>query len=246
MTIAEKITRAKADYDAVYEAGKQAGGGDNYYDTFWDLYLQNGERTKFDYAFAGAGWTDDTFKPNRNISVVSSSYMFHSSKIKNLKALTETLGIVIDFSKCTGFTYTFGACEITDIGIVDVRSSVGSIQYFAYNNKMLVNFEKLIINENTAFSKTAFQGTDKLEEIRIEGTLGTNGFDVHWSTKLSKASITSIINCLSTTTSGLSITLAKTAVNNAFETADGLADGSNSEEWLALIATRQNWTITLA
>lgn len=63
--------------------------------------------------------------------------------------------------------------------------------------------------------------------------------------KLSKPSITSIINCLSTTTSGLTVTLSKTAVNNAFETSEGVADGSTSQEWLNLVATKTNWTISL-
>ena len=72
-----------------------------------------------------------------------------------------------------------------------------------------------------------------------------NGFDVQWSTELSKESIISIINALSDTTTALTVTLSKTAVNNAFETAKGNADGSTSEEWAALIATKQNWTISL-
>jgi hypothetical protein len=67
------------------------------------------------------------------------------------------------------------------------------------------------------------------------GTVSVSGLNLQWSTKLSKASITSIINCLSSTTSGLSITLSKTAVDNAF----------TAEEWAALENTKHNWTIAL-
>ena len=69
--------------------------------------------------------------------------------------------------------------------------------------------------------------------------------NMQWS-PLSKDSIISIINALSTATSDLPITLSITAVNNAFETSPGAADGSTSEEWTALIATKPNWTISLA
>jgi hypothetical protein len=74
-----------------------------------------------------------------------------------------------------------------------------------------------------------------LEELYCEGTLDITGLNLKDSTKLNKASIESIISVLSTTTTGLSITLSKTAVNNAFTT----------DEWNALIGTRTNWTISL-
>ena len=51
---------------------------------------------------------------------------------------------------------------------------------------------------------------------------------------------------LSTTTTGLTVTFSKTAVDKAFETAEGANDGSTSPEWLALVATRPNWGIGLA
>ena len=56
MTIAEQITRAKADLDEVYAAGKQAE-----YDAFWDAYQSNGERASYENAFSGRGWNDITF-----------------------------------------------------------------------------------------------------------------------------------------------------------------------------------------
>lgn len=177
--------------DEVYEAGYEKGEL-----TFWEEYLKNGSRTNFQYSFAGIGWTDNTFKPNRNLMVKASSYMFHGSLITNLKALTEKLGITIDFSQCTSFTYTFGNANITDIGVVDVRSTSVSLQYFAYNSKGLKNFEKLIVNENNVFSSTAFQGTDNLVEIRFEGVIGKNGLNLQWSKKLSHDSLVSIIDCL--------------------------------------------------
>ena len=64
-------------------------------------------------------------------------------------------------------------------------------------------------------------------------------------TLLDKESLTSIINCLSDSTSGLTVTLSLTAVNKAFEITNGADNGSNSTEWLNLVNTRSNWTISL-
>jgi hypothetical protein len=70
----------------------------------------------------------------------------------------------------------------------------------------------------------------------------------NWSTSLSKESITSIINALSDSTSGFSVTFSKQAVDNAFGyVIDDYEwfDGTNSAEWKALVATKPNWTINL-
>ena len=86
---------------------------------------------------------------------------------------------------------------------------------------------------------------NKLEEVRIEGTIGQNGLDLRWSTKLSRASIESIINALSDTTSGLSITLSLAAVNRAFAYVENGDDGSINQPWLDLVASKPNWAINL-
>ena len=62
---------------------------------------------------------------------------------------------------------------------------------------------------------------------------------------LSKESITTIINHLSDNTTGLTAGFKKSAVDKAFETSDGALDGEMSDEWLRLISTKTNWTISL-
>ena len=82
MTIAEKLTRAKIDIDAVYEAGK-ASGGDSYYDTFWDIYQNDGMRTEYWGGFAG--WQDEIFKPKYTpLKANKCAYMFKDSTIKQI------------------------------------------------------------------------------------------------------------------------------------------------------------------
>jgi hypothetical protein len=62
---------------------------------------------------------------------------------------------------------------------------------------------------------------------------------------LNKASIVSVLGGLDHGKSGLTLTLRLDAVNKAFETSEGAMDGSTSDEWLALAATKPSWTISL-
>ena len=271
MNIAEQATQLKADFDEVKQAGyikgEEAGrtAGYNYgweqglqqgvadgkqaeYDRFWDAVQDNGNRTNYSGAFYGDSWTNETFKPKYDIKIVGSTNansMFREAKIVgSLKDIMNSLGITIDTSQCTAFSYTFyGNSGITEIPTIDMSKSIAAASVFA-NNKALETIG-LIVGEKLVFNNIVSNCTS-LENITITGVIAQSGFDVRSSTKLTKASIESIINALSTTTSGLSITLSQTAVNNAFETTEGAADGSTSDEWTALIATKPNWTINLA
>lgn len=234
MTIAEKLLRAKADIDEVYEAGKKSQ-----YDEFWDSYQNNGARNYYILAFGGEGWNDKTFRPKYNIAVQSDSFqMFRSTAITDLVAALNRAGVTLDFSKATSFTQVFHSAALTRIGTIDTTNapSVTFTQLF-FNCQKLITIEKLILSNNGTqkYSQT-FQGCDALVNLTIEGVIGQTGVSFQQSKSLSKASITSIINALSTTTSGLSITFSKTAVNNAFPDTSG---------WNALIGTRSNWTINL-
>ena len=50
---------------------------------------------------------------------------------------------------------------------------------------------------------------------------------------------------ISDNVTGQAVSVKKDAVNIAFETSAGAGDGSTSAEWLALVATKTNWTISL-
>lgn len=218
----------------VYDAGKQAE-----YDAFWDIYQNNGNRTNYGYAFANVGWNDATFKPKYNIilnGVYAGTMTFNTTKITDLAAILNNQGVYIDTSGSKMFMEFLHYASITKFPVLDLSNatSVSSLSY-AISSANLKSIEKLIVSENTIFHTTTFDGSTALENVVFEGVIAQNGLDLHWSTKLSKASITSIINALSTTTSGLTVTLSQTAVNNAFTT----------EEWNTLVATKTNWTISL-
>ena len=88
-----------------------------------------------------------------------------------------------------------------------------------------------------------FTGATALKNITVEGPIA---YSISFKDcPLSKESILSVFNALSDTITGMTLTLKLLAVNTAFETSEGAADGSTSEEWNTLIATKSNWTISL-
>lgn len=140
----------------------------------------------------------------------------------------------------------FKASKITYLPSINVSNSTVQLYAMCDECKFLEEIEECTLSENNTFNYT-FSNCPKLKKLIIKGTIGQNGFSTNGSPLLSKESIVSIINALSSTTSGLLVKLSKTSVNAAFETASGKKDGSESAEWKALIAPKQeNWEIQLA
>ena len=165
--------------------------------------------------------------------------MFMGNKMAiDLVEHLDNLGVALDVSNATNTNYMFQATSFTRIGRVDVSGSTGSCPLdnaFAQCSN-LKTIDSIVLKTGTRgeFNGT-FTNCTSLEEVRMEGTITKDGLNLQWSKKLSKASIANIIGCLSTTTSGMSITLSSSAVNNAF----------TEDEWATLIATKPNWTISL-
>ena len=230
-------------YDEGYTAGQQAE-----YDQFWDVYQQNGNRRDYECAFAGVAWNDTTFKPKYDIRPISGTRLFGRTGITDLAGILNTLGVKLDLSQMVTCIYlTENYPKLTTLPELNV-TSMQDLSLFIYRAADLVSIEKIILKSDGSqkFGATSFGYLNALVEVIFEGVIGQNGFDIRQSVKLSKASLTSIINARSTTTSGLTVTVSLTAVNKALETASGANNGSTSAEWLALVNTRSNWTITLS
>ena len=244
MSIADKLKTIAENEQKVFEAGKKSE-----YDRFWDNYQDKGNRTDYGSGF-GSCWTSDIFKPKYDIVPISAYMMFNNSKMAiDLVEHLEKLGVALDFSKAPSTQYMFQSSSFTRVGIIDVRASTNSRPLDATfsNCRKLITIDKIYLKTGASgeFNAT-FSNCTALENVTFEGSITKNGLDVHWSTKLTKASIISIVNALSNTTSGLTVTLSKTAVNTAFETSTGANNGSTSTEWTTLIGTKSNWTISLA
>lgn len=219
------------------------------YDNFWDTYQNYGERTDYGNAFAGEGWTVENLKPKYNIIPTSTYMMFRASRLKiDLVEYLKDLGITLDFSSAVNLQYVFGNSYFTHIGVFDTRKSTNTtvLDNTFSNSPYLVTIDKIILKPNATkqFGNT-FTFCASLENIAFEGEINRDGLNLQWSTKLSKESITSVINALSTTTTGLTVTLSKTAVNNAFGiNLDDVTTYPEGSEYYTLRHSKDNWTIS--
>lgn len=229
--------------EGLFEAGKKAE-----YDVFWDNYQRNNSgNTRTTYRHAFAYWPDKCFYPKYDLILGDySEGAFYTCWVSDFKARLKECGVILDTSNVVEFGNMFAAVDFKELPTISTISAT-HLNCNMFQNADLETIDKLILkNDGTQlFSMYFFASCIYLKNIVIEGVIGQNGFNVSWSKQLTKASITSIINALSSTTSGIIATISLTAVNNAFETSTGLADGSTSEEWLTLAATKSNWTISL-
>lgn len=230
------------DTDAAFEAGRTAE-----YDDFWNVYQNQGKRTDYQYAFPGNGWTRQNFKPKYDLKPKygGATYMFRLTGITgNLTELLSNSGVSLDTSGLTTNNSMFyDADGLTAIPRLDF-SNCSSLN-LTFSGCTALQTLSVVVGANTSYTDT-FRGCSALINLTVEGTVGKNGLNLKDSASLTKDSIASVINALSTATSGLTATLSATAVNTAFETSTGTADGATSAEWLALAATKSNWTIALA
>lgn len=206
----------------VYRIGSRAAA-----ESFWGGLQNYGKRVNYKAAFFTAGKLDDWFYPVYD-------FLFNGSGAEMFRGATcsgdfdmakrlEECGVTMDFTKCDNLQMAFAYLPVKGLPVINVSGIKNDYQ----------------INQ-------AFVGCYNLEQLTLAGTLSVNGLNLSDCTKLSRASIESVIQTLSGVVSGLSVTLSKQAVDNAFFDMDGEgAIGSESLVWQLLIDTKPNWTITL-
>lgn len=229
--------------EEVYQRG-MTDGAKSEYDRFWDNIQENGKQMNYRYTFTN--WNDRLFYPKYNLNMGTySEGTFWGNRVLDLVERLKECGVTLDTTSVMDFGSMFAATYTKHIPVISTISAtrLGNV----FQNSNAVTIDKIIFKTDgsQAISNTFITGCAYLENIIIEGVIGAN-FNIHESPKLTKESITSIVDALSVTTVNLTLKLSLTAVNNAFETSTGLADGSTSQEWLDLVATKPNWTISLA
>ena len=237
--ILESLKRVSENVTRVYQSGVAVGlkrAGEVVKNEFWDGFTNNGNRTE--YARAFAYWGMEYIRPTRKIVFTTSdaglNTFAHNTNLKKVEAA------YFDFSQKprgtgnqSGYYYTFYNCKALE-EIEDIGMQADYCHYNSFRNcDALHTIAKIRCDENTIFTE-AFTSSNRLENITFEGTIGQNLYIA--SPKLSEKSISNIVSCLSDTASGKTLTLSQTARNNAF----------TDTEWAALIATKLNWTISLA
>lgn len=240
----DDMADAVADVHAAgIESGKKAE-----YDAFWDAYQNGGQRTNYQKAFGGFGWTKENFRPKYDIVPKEANELFRDENYDTMYFdLVEHLkecGIKLDFSKATNMGTVFHYSYFTHVGVIDC-TNVTSAGYLFGHNSSLKKVDEFKIHERFSFLNV-FNGTTGLEDIKITGTIAKGDLNMSSCKKLNAESIESVIGALSSTTTGLSVTLSQVAVDKAFEVMEGFNDGSLTSAWAELIATKPNWNIVLA
>lgn len=238
-TIADKLTQIANDIPIIYDSGYNNGFSDgmskgeyDYFYSFWDNFQQNGERENYNYGFGGAGWTNETFTPQYDIvPKYAARMMAHSQISGSLTEILNRFGVKLDSSKADYFQYVFDSCpNLTEVPHLVGNYSLSGV--FAYCGALTT--ASLEVQEKTTFD-LAFVNCFSLENLTITGTIGQN-IDLSACANLTKASVESVINHLSDSASYSTITFNEAVLWNNY-TPDAFEE---------LIATKPNWTISLA
>lgn len=211
-------------YDGLGSININVNVADSYYDTFWDAYQQNGERTDYAYAFYGESWNDSIFKPKYpSFKCSAVIYMFYKSHITNIGD--------IDASQATRAENMFALClDLQSLGEIDLRNAY--IGYTFSNCKALKTIKKLVLSpDGTNGLYGTFGGCNSLENITIEGKFGSN-VDFKSSSKLTTESVDSIGNAV--------IDLTGQTSQTVIFHKDVIAKMSDEQK---AVFTNKNWTL---
>lgn len=224
----------------VYEAGGKASLHE-----LWNKLQNGGWNTNY-AASLGSIWTVETFKPEYDITIRTGAYAFAFNRLGgDLVELFENLGRKLDLTRAINVSNIFQASQFTRIGIFCCPTGGW---WNAFNGctylETIDEWGKPTEDEEITGGLTGcFTGCTALKNIRVRGKIAED-INFQWC-PLSYDSIVNIMSHLSDTTQWKTLTLSEAAVNKAFETSASANDGSTSPEWLALVATKQNWAISL-
>lgn len=219
MSIAEKLTTVAENVPKVYEAGQQ--------DVLKAL-SNNYTRTEWQNAFRRSDFSGLSFP--QTIKVTNAYYMFTNYAGKYLPGGFDFSGQnAHDMTHlCRYDTYLL---VFPDMGIKAQNAYGGTWQFC----ESLHTIEVVRCTEETTFS-ASFSGCYALKTITFEGTIGQNiDFGV---CPLVKESILNVFEHLSGTASGKTATFKQLAVMEN-------VGSPYEQEWLDLVATKPNWTISL-
>lgn len=233
MTIKQDLIDIAENVSKVHKAGKQAE-----YDAFWDAYQDYGNRTATQGMFMGKGWNAETLKPKYSIKIASAYMMFaYCGFDGDLDDVFEKRGLTLTFDLDNSPQgYMFLNSNVKKVGTIDLSRITATTSVSSMFGSSTINTIRNFIPPQCEMNASCWNAA--LVNLGIGDDI-THNMNLSRCTKLSKDSITNVVNALSAETSGQTATFSKTAVNNAFE------GGSTGSEWLNLIATKSNWTISL-
>ena len=151
----------------------------------WSIII--GNKANYGYLFANTNWDDTIFKPLYDMKASSMYRCFmDNTSITRLDNKYDGSPLIIDLTQLTTSTST--SC---------LRA------FYGMNNLVSINH---IISCDWAVWTDAFRACYALENISFSGIIGT-ALDIHWSTRLSRGSLLSILNVCNKENAGVTITL---------------------------------------
>lgn len=238
---------AQGKFEGVQE-GKAQGQLDEY-NRYWDGFQLNGSKWDYNRAFANSCWNAITFKPKYPIHCASCEEMFLKFNHDATFEPVDLSELDISTERSVNFNYMFWNAKVSHIPVIDMSSANTSI-YNAFTwsqtafESPLEIIDEIKIKRGIQFSRECFYKQKNLQTLILSGVLSTSIW-LQYCIRLSRESITSVVAAMDTDAIDSFAVFSKEAVDNAFETSAGAADGSKSEEWLNLIATKKNWTISV-
>ena len=239
MSIETKLVTIAENIPEVYEAGKQAE-----YDAFWDIYQRNGTRANYHSAFAGEGWHKDTFKPKYLIApnaVWGAKNLFYHFGLGYTDVLDfREVAHWFDFTNVDDASNMFDSAKINhiEIDLSNKCTNLNGCFSCEWNKTGRTHITLKVSEKCTSYSSTFAYCGELTHLFFMDGSKIAGSMGVSTATGLVKESIESVIRALWDGASGKTLTLSKTAVINAF-------GSTTSQEWLNLVATKSNWTISL-
>lgn len=233
------------------EQGKQAQRLE-----WWGKYLgykPTNRTSKAMYsAFGGFAWDDTTFDPPYDIFAQSTSSMFSYSYVQDLRGIfaRNNVNIVFDESSST-YNQHFNVFANSKVKYLPYLKLpiYGTCYGWFTNCKELIEvdgYECLATHtfETSSGGYKTFQECTALEHIIFHGTIAKK-LDIHWSKKLDRASILSLLTCLNATVSGITITLPSMCIDGATDTL-ALIQGDTELNIAYTQALANGYTITFA
>lgn len=161
MTTAEKVLRAKTDYDEVYAAGKNAER-----DRFWEVFQRGGAEGSYQHAFSNGKFTDEIYNPKYPIrcspnSVTDGQYIFYRAPITDTKVeivVYRDRPLTSAFQHCTalhtirkltvtsGVPYSNTFMNCTGLKNIVMQGTIGRTIDFSYSTLLTAESMKSIIS----------------------------------------------------------------------------------------------------
>lgn len=194
-----KLTTIAENEQKVYDNGV-ADGKRAEYDAFWDIF-QSDERVAehgYEYAFMWTRWTDEIFRPKKDLKAKNFYWAFYGTGITDLQACLDRQGVKLDTSQAQNVVSIFQlANKCKRFPSLDLRSVTSTITNLYYSCWSAETIGTIILKDDGSqiMSENCFYDTPKLKNITFEGKIG-NGLKLSWSPLLSPASLKSIVKHL--------------------------------------------------